>query len=480
MRINEKPLQPWVIVSSDGSIESAHCTCMAGLGECCSHTAAVLFALETAARLRGEATVTDTSAYWKFPSATRFDSPYVRIKDMDLQSANKKRKTMVEVTKPNPEVSTTTNNVPSPTKAEENDFFRKLSCVMPKASVLSLTEGYSDKFVPKSASKDWPKDLSTIYDSKIDSSDYDKILTHCDDINIEVTQEQVKLVENETRDQSESSNWHRLRVGRITASNLHSATHTDLTKPSHSLLQTICNPTAKSFKTAATEWGKKNEQKARIHYVNIMKETHENFQCTSSGLCLSSEYPQFGASPDGFISCDCCGNGCLEIKCPYSQKESDTELKYIIKRENGMELDRTHPYYSQIQMQLFITGKTHCDFMVWNPRTVLIERIKPDHSFWEVSSRKALLFHKHCVMPELCANYFTNKKLAPSKVVNTNVDNSKTVKFCICGGDDDGRKMIACENENCKFQWYHTCCIKMKRVPKGKWICKYCKSGKSY
>ena len=51
---------------------------------------------------------------------------------------------------------------------------------------------------------------------------------------------------------------------------------------------------------------------------------------------------------------------------------------------------------------------------------------------WEATSKKALLFHKHCVMPELCVNYYSNMKLAPSKVIDSNVDNSKTVKFCIC------------------------------------------------
>ncbi|KAI4455229.1 atp-dependent dna helicase [Holotrichia oblita] len=40
---NEKPPQVWVIVSTDGAISTGYCTCMAGLGEVCSHVAAVLF-----------------------------------------------------------------------------------------------------------------------------------------------------------------------------------------------------------------------------------------------------------------------------------------------------------------------------------------------------------------------------------------------------------------------------------------------------
>ena len=37
------PLKVWVALKLDGEIMSAHCTCMAGIGEVCSHTAAVLF-----------------------------------------------------------------------------------------------------------------------------------------------------------------------------------------------------------------------------------------------------------------------------------------------------------------------------------------------------------------------------------------------------------------------------------------------------
>jgi hypothetical protein len=46
MRIHDQPLEPWLIVSDDGSVQSAHCTCLAGLSEGRSHIAAVLFAME--------------------------------------------------------------------------------------------------------------------------------------------------------------------------------------------------------------------------------------------------------------------------------------------------------------------------------------------------------------------------------------------------------------------------------------------------
>ena len=45
-RITATPLKPWVAVEQSGVVVCAHCDCMAGLGEACSHIAAVLFALE--------------------------------------------------------------------------------------------------------------------------------------------------------------------------------------------------------------------------------------------------------------------------------------------------------------------------------------------------------------------------------------------------------------------------------------------------
>ncbi|KAH7947549.1 hypothetical protein HPB52_013148 [Rhipicephalus sanguineus] len=37
--ISSQPLEPWLLVKQDGMVEAAHCTCMAGLGEACSHIA---------------------------------------------------------------------------------------------------------------------------------------------------------------------------------------------------------------------------------------------------------------------------------------------------------------------------------------------------------------------------------------------------------------------------------------------------------
>lgn len=41
---------------------------------------------------------------------------------------------------------------------------------------------------------------------------------------------------------------------------------------------------------------------------------HKDSTCKESGLVLNDEQPQFGASPNELISCECCGEECLKIK----------------------------------------------------------------------------------------------------------------------------------------------------------------------
>ena len=56
--LRETPLHPWVIMHKNGSVQAAHCDCMAGLSEACTHVAALLFAMEANVRVCELKTVT--------------------------------------------------------------------------------------------------------------------------------------------------------------------------------------------------------------------------------------------------------------------------------------------------------------------------------------------------------------------------------------------------------------------------------------
>lgn len=48
--LNLPVLKPWIVCEEAGKVLAAHCTCIAGLGECCSHVGALLFAVESVVR----------------------------------------------------------------------------------------------------------------------------------------------------------------------------------------------------------------------------------------------------------------------------------------------------------------------------------------------------------------------------------------------------------------------------------------------
>lgn len=50
MRLSEKPLDVWVTCKDEGIVLAAHCTCIAGLGEVCSHVGSILYAVMTIVR----------------------------------------------------------------------------------------------------------------------------------------------------------------------------------------------------------------------------------------------------------------------------------------------------------------------------------------------------------------------------------------------------------------------------------------------
>ena len=100
------------------------------------------------------------------------------------------------------------------------------------------------------------------------------------------------------------------------------------------------------------------------------------FEVDSAGLFVNPESPHLGASPDALICCQCCGEGLLEIKCPYSIKDSTPTLApYIKVKDDGFQLDTKHNYYFQVQGQLAIFERTYCDFACWTLQGLHIERI---------------------------------------------------------------------------------------------------------
>ena len=319
-RLNDKPLTPWVIAMNDGQILSGHCDCMAGMGETCSHVASLLWVIASGVQQRDSFTVTDKSAYWVMPSAIK-SVPYSEVRDISF--AGKKRKQhQYHIPPPKQDASGVDRDCPpvkrkkvQPSEDEKASFLMSLASLSNcKPVVLSVLPDFCDRFIPTSLAHDLPLVMSDLYDRSNLQLCYYDLLKKAQITTITVTPEQAKAVELNTRQQSNSRLWFRMRAGRITASKFKAVCHTDPASPSLSLIMCVCHPESFRFTTKATAWGCQHEKSAISEYVDQNCHLHECLTVKPAGFFISVQHPFLGASPDGIVECKCCGWGILEAK----------------------------------------------------------------------------------------------------------------------------------------------------------------------
>ena len=158
--------------------------------------------------------------------------------------------------------------------------------------------------------------------------------------------------------------WFACRLGKLTAS----VAKTISTAGKG--LETLCLEKAteiltgkpnETYKNEAMEQGNLLESEARAIY-----ELETGATVTQVGFVEENEY--VGVSPDGLVGED----GLIEIKCPTNKTYTQYLLDGKIKPE----------YYSQMQMQMFITERLWCDYVVYNPnfkKSITIQRVYPDN-----------------------------------------------------------------------------------------------------
>ena len=255
-----------------------------------------------------------------------------------------------------------------------------------------------------------------------------------------ITAEQAKNLEAATRKQTLSKLWFRYRV---TASKFKAAAHTDLTQPSQSLIKSICYPECYRFTTKATKWGCEHEKTARETYFAKIQNDHENLTISDSGLVVHERYPYLGATPDGCISCDCCGFGVLEIKCPFSctdksflEASDDTTFCLGHADDGSFFLKKLHAYFYQVQAQIHLCDADYCDFVVWSQDELTILRIQPDIVFFADVIEKVTKFFKYGVLPELLGKWYSKTPVWPAttsatnSTVAVNSENSSRDNWC--------------------------------------------------
>ena len=160
--LSRPSLHPWIAAEKRGTILCAHCTCMAGVGEACSHIAALLFTAETNTRMMKNTSCTSLPCSWLAPSCK---IEYALISKIDFTTPQKKRKlTESSSTSSDHAFPATTNIVEEPTEAELEGFLGELSKTGIKASILSIVPNFCDDFVPRIEKGILPRPLTDLYD----------------------------------------------------------------------------------------------------------------------------------------------------------------------------------------------------------------------------------------------------------------------------------------------------------------------------
>ena len=297
------------------------------------------------------------------------------------------------------------------------------------------------------------------------------LAARCEEVanSLEVTADEARYVEESTRLQSQSLVWFEQRAGRITSSVAHDVLHTRMEAPAKSLIKKICSDTPSKLNVPAINWGRDKESVARDNYLHDMSSRHQDMEVIEAGLSISKASPYLAASPDGIIKCTCHGTGVLEIKCPFRFKDGTHEEMVRDKTsclDEAYTLKSDHRYFSQVQIQMHVTGASYCDFCVWLPSGSKVCRVFPDADFLADKLPKLSLFWRKHLLPEL---------LTRSLEISPSTSASPLPHHCSCGFPDKN-PMVGCDDVDCPHQWFHWECVGLVREPRLKsWYCDHCK-----
>ena len=145
--------------------------------------------------------------------------------------------------------------------------------------------------------------------------------------------------------------------------------------------------------------------------------------------------------------------------CGYLEFGNDGEVEII----------KTHADYYQIQTQLLVTKYDYCDFFVMLTNDFVCIRIEPDKELFEKTSIKCKLFFEKAMLPELLAKFFREATIS-------NATTPGNVYYCNMSKEEDD--LIGCDDKNCQIKWFHSKCLRIIKLPKGRWFCPECRKAK--
>ena len=86
------------------------------------------------------------------------------------------------------------------------------------------------------------------------------------------------------------------------------------------------------------------------------------------------------------------------------------------------------------------------------------------------------------VLPELVGKWYTKMPNIISSINDSLQSMSDEASgggcveqkiWCYCRSEEFAQ-MIGCDSKDCEIEWFHTSCLKLTFIPKGKWLCPNC------
>lgn len=165
-----------------------------------------------------------------------------------------------------------------------------------------------------------------------------------------------------------SDEWWAARLGKVTASNFAKVISKGTGRNTYMLqlaAERLTGQQADTYTSPAMQYGSDNEHLARAAYEFATDAT-----VTEVGICLLDD--NVGASPDGMIGDD----GLIEIKMPNTTTHIETVMSGKMPAKHR----------AQVQGQLYVTGRSYCDFISYDMRipsdkSLFIVRVERDDKY---------------------------------------------------------------------------------------------------
>ena len=72
--------------------------------------------------------------------------------------------------------------------------------------------------------------------------------------------------------------------------------------------------------------------------------------------------------------------------------------------DNRFRLQKDHSYYDQVTMQLALTTRSWCDFVLFTLKGLVIDRVYFDPDYWDVLCKEIVEFYFTYLLKELISS----------------------------------------------------------------------------